>query len=170
MRRLLLYALPTGSVAFTAVVLGIDKLFLEAPDIAEALEGKLTATQLKSIDLLAELAKLVIAAAVGLLGFAVYYVKSESEGLLAVNSPQMLSMLFSSWFSLGSIYFGHRVVSLLVEMLANDYFVVTSAAIARAVGLQYIFLCWSVLFTILFVLLRDTPKPSPSLSQPPGDA
>lgn len=169
MDRLMLYVLPIGSIAFAVLVLGIDRLFLEAPDITVALGGKLSATQLKSIDLLTELAKLVIATAVGLLGFVVYYIKSESRDLLEVSSPQLLSMIFATWFSLGSIYFGHRVISLVVEMLANDYFSITSDAVARAVVLQYIFLCAAVLFVVFFVLLRHAPKPLSNVRELSGD-
>jgi hypothetical protein len=159
MRRLMWYVLPTGSLAFAVLVVGIDRFFLQAPNMIVALDGKLTATQLKSIDLLTDLAKLVIAAAAGLLGFLVYYIKSDEFKNLRVTSPQTVTMLFSTWFSLGSIYFGHRVISLVVEMLANDYFSIISFAVARAVVLQYVFLCCSVLLVILFVLLRQAPTP-----------
>lgn len=163
----MLYVLPFGSILFAMLVIGIDRLLLDAPDITVALGGKLSSTQLKSIDLLTELTKLVIASAIGLLGFVVYYIKSASTDLFEDSVGQLLSMIFSTWLSLGSIYFGHRVISLVVEMLANDYFSIISDAVARAVALQYILLCAAVVFVIFFVLLRHVPKIISNEKEPP---
>lgn len=158
MRSLLVYALPAAAIIFAAIIVGADHLFLRGPDFVVALNGKLSQTQLKSIDLLAELTKLVITVTVGVLGLIVYHLKEDKENSNLNDTLLLTSIFISSCFGLGSIYFGHRVISSMVEMLANDYFALTSAAVARAVVFQYIFLCISVIFAIIFVLLKRAPK------------
>lgn len=154
MVRLTISVLSIVSIFFAALVLVIDLYLLEASDIAVALNGEISTTQHKAIDLLAEHTKLVIAASIGLLGFLIYFIKSESKVISELALTQVIFIILGAWCSLASIYFGHRVISLIVEMLANDYFSLISDAVGRAVILQYIFLFTAVLLVIVFILHR----------------
>ena len=152
----MLLTLVASAVLILLFVLGVDRYLLRGPDMMPALNGDLSEAQTKAVDLLVDLTKLVITVALGVLGLLSYYIKGEAAGKL--HAPLQVVMIFlSSCFGMASVYFGHRVISTLVEMLANDYFAVTSFAVAGAVVLQYTFLCGSVLCAVIFVVLRHAP-------------
>lgn len=135
-------------------ILALDRMFIYPPEAAVSLSGGLSKAQEKSIDLLADLAKLVITITTGLLGLLTFYIKDRTSGKIFVSPVQAGAMCTAACAALASIYFGHRTISALVEMLANDYYAVTDYAVARAVILQYVFLCLAALSTIWFVVLR----------------
>lgn len=145
-------------LALIAVVM-LDRLVVTQPGMVAGLHGSLSKTQEKSIDLLADLAHLVITVATGLLGLLTYYVRDQRSSTIFASPAQASTLALATCSALASIYFGHGIISALAEMLANDYFLVTDNAVARAVVLQYLFLCAAVIGTIWFVVLRSTiPK------------
>lgn len=167
MKTSIIAALILSSLLIMTVVLTVDRLYITGPDMAPALGGKLNQAQMKSIDLIVDLTKIVMAASLGVIGFISYYIKGEMLG--AERKQTQISMIFlSTCFGMASIYFGHRVISTIVEMLANDYFALTGFSVARAVSIQYIFFCASVLCAIIFIVLRHAGVIA--ADRPPQDA
>jgi len=115
------------------------------------LNGKLSEAQAKAIDLLVDLTKLFITFALGVIGALAYAVKVRSEKIRIPSSYELSLLIVTAVSALASIYFGHLILTTLIEMLSNDFLTLLAPEIVRSVRAQHVCLLISVLGLLFFL-------------------
>lgn len=139
-----------ASIALVIVlVVASDLLFLKPPAVELSLEGTLPEPQTKALEILLQLTSLLISLALGVIGGLDFFLK-ERRPNLKWTSYQIVLMFVCGLTSMLSMFFGHAIFSVAVEMLANDILDLLAPSIIWSVRLQYICLLLAVTALLFF--------------------
>lgn len=140
-----------ASIALVVVfVVASDLLMFKPPGIEPALGGKLPEPQAKALEILLQLASLLISLALGIVGGLAFFLKDRRPNV-TWTSYQIVLIFFCGIAGMLSVFCGHAIFSIAVEMLANDILDLLAPSIIWAVRLQYICLLLSVTSLLFFV-------------------
>jgi hypothetical protein len=131
----------------------IERIF-ELPSVSESLNGKLSQSETKSIEILVELTKSFITFAVAVIGGLFYIVVDRYKASPAFKKIEIVLIVACSLSSIISIYCGQIIFSKLVLMLANDFLELLDDAIIWPMRLQFWFLVAAISFGILLMFQR----------------
>jgi hypothetical protein len=133
-----------------ALVILSDLVVFEPPEVAIPLDGALTQTQEKAVDILLELMALLVTLALGIIGALSFFIRERAP--VVGWQPYSIALIVVCGLSaMLSIYFGHLVFSLLVEMLTFDILQIMTPSLVWSVRLQYLCILLSVVALLFFV-------------------
>ena len=154
-RRIIAWSTVTAILA--ALFLG--EIFLyQMPDVVEVLDGELSATQAKAIDLLVEMSRLFTSFALGILAALSFFVRQYGLTVSSYTRYDIILITCAVATALLGIYFGHFVTNALIEMLINDFLDFFSGSLVWSVRLQYLFVVLSAASLIAFVAESSLTK------------
>jgi hypothetical protein len=136
-----------AAIALVIVLVVASDLFI--PDVEPSLEGKLLEPQTKALEILLQLTSLLISLALGVIGGLAFFLK-ERRPNLKWTPYQIVLMFVCGIASMLSMFFGHAIFSVAVEMLANDILDLLAPSIIWSVRLQYICLLLAVTALLFF--------------------
>jgi hypothetical protein len=128
--------------------------YLTVPIGGSALDGKLDKVHAKAIDLLVDLAKLFITFSYGILGAIAFFVTNSEETPIYRSSGEFGTLVGSVAAAVASIYWGHLIITSIIEMLTNGFLTLDSARIVWSVRLQYICTVVGSVLLVAYVLSR----------------
>src|ERR1051325_6619700 len=153
-------------VLIVAEVIG----YLTAPLGGSVLDGNLDKVHAKAIDLLVDLAKLFITFSYGILGAIAFFVTKSDETPIYRSPGEFATLMGSVTAAVASIYWGHLVITSIIEMLTNNFLALDSARIVWSVRLQYICTVIGAILLVAYVLSRtENNGPRVKTQQADGD-
>jgi hypothetical protein len=141
-----------------ALVILSDLVVFEPPRVAIPLDGALTQTQEKAVDILLELTALLVTLALGILGALSFFIR-ERAPVAGWHAYSVALIVVCGLAALLSIYFGHLVFSLLVEMLTHDMLQIMTPSLVWSVRLQYLCILLSAVALLFFVFEMSLAPP-----------
>lgn len=138
-------------VSVLTVVLVVDLFIIDLPAIAPPLAGNLSAVQLQAIDVYISQSRLLISLNLGVIGGCALLATERIRGSDPFSQTGAVLLMGSAMASVLSIYFGHLLVSIILEMLANDILVLLYWSVVWCYRAQYAFLTIAVTIFIFLV-------------------
>ena len=129
------------------LVVAFDLFLLQTPDVEPSLEGKLLEPQTKALEILLQLTSLLISLALGVIGGLAFFVKERRSSWTLY---EIVLMFVCGIASMLSMFFGHAIFVIVVEMLANNILDLLAPSIIWSVRLQYICLLLAVTALLFF--------------------
>lgn len=131
------------------LVVASDLLILKLPAVELSLEGRLPEPQTKALEILLQLTSLLISLALGVIGGLAFFLK-ERRPNVEWTTYQIVLIFVCGLTSMLSMFFGHAIFSVAVEMLANDILDLLAPSIIWSVRLRYICLLLAVTALLFF--------------------
>lgn len=114
-----------------------------------AVFSRLPEPQTKALEILLQLTSLLISLALGVIGGLAFFLK-ERRPNVKWTTYQIVLIFVCGLTSMLSMFFGHAIFSVAVEMLANDILDLLAPSIIWSVRLQYICLLLAVTALLFF--------------------
>lgn len=138
-------------VTVLTVVLVVDLFVVQLPGVAPPLAGNLNAVQKQAIDVLISQSRLLTSLNLGVIGGCALLATERIRGGQRFSQSGSVLLIGSAMASVLSIYFGHLLVSIIVEMLANNILVLLHGSIVWCYRAQYAFLTIAVTVFVFLV-------------------
>jgi hypothetical protein len=110
-----------------------------------ALEGRLTETQKRAVDLIVELAKLFMGWSLALIGGVGYFLKANIERDYPLSRLDLFLAEGVILASVVSIFYGHLTINFIVTMLTLDILNLADSTLALNIRVQYVAFLMSLL-------------------------
>lgn len=139
-----------------AVLIGAETTaYFTVPVGGTALDGKLDKVNEKTVDLLVDLAKLFITFAYGILGAIAFFVTKADEIPVYKTTAEFTTITGAATAAVSSIYWGHLLLTSIIEMLSNDFLDLRSPRIVWSVRLQYMSVLVAALLLVTYAVARS---------------
>lgn len=136
--------------AVVLAIIVIDLWVIDLPAIAEPLDGKISIAQKEAVTTLITQSRLLITLSLGVIGGCAFLATERFKSNTAFSRSGILALLGTATACVLSIYFGHLLTTVIIEMLANDILEILYWSVVWSYKTQYILLIVSI---VVFVFL-----------------
>ncbi|HLP57291.1 MAG TPA: hypothetical protein VK186_00610 [Candidatus Deferrimicrobium sp.] len=131
---------------------------IDLPSASLPLNGKLNDVQKQAISVLLESAKILNSFALAIAGALAFFIKEKYAAKKNFSTAHVIVLSICGISCLLTIFFGQMILSLIIEMLANDIIDILSVGIIYSVRAQYGSLLLALSSLLMFVYLSFALK------------